>query len=105
MVWAKRDLARGQENTSAVHEPVPANIFMDEAVAVMEWGAIGPDPEHPTGYYRYKGPSFRDARFYTEEVLSIWEKDRCTYHEHPGRPEGYSCTASRNSDTTGSKNS
>lgn len=70
--WAKRDISRGEENPAAVHEEVPARIFMDERWVVTEWGTIGPDPEHPTAWYHQHGPHFREVRFLTADVLKVW---------------------------------
>jgi hypothetical protein len=70
--WAKRDLRRGEADPAAVHEAVPANIFMDDAVVVTTRDQIGPDQDHPDAWYRYHGPHFRDVKFYSAEVLKVW---------------------------------
>lgn len=71
-IWAKRDSRRGQANPAAQHEAVDISLFLDELVSVTEWGTIGPDPEHPVATFRYRGPTFREARLYSSDVLRLW---------------------------------
>jgi hypothetical protein len=70
--WGKRDARRGEPNPAAEHEAVAVSLFLDELVALTEWDTIGPDPEHPTAIFTYRGPTFRDVRFYTIDVLHSW---------------------------------
>jgi hypothetical protein len=71
-IWAKRDLPRGQANPVAQYEAVDVSLFLDELVSVTEWSTIGPDPELPLAIFKYRGPTFREARLYTADVLRLW---------------------------------
>jgi hypothetical protein len=67
--WGKRDV--GEPNPAAQYEAIPASLFMDHRVSITEWGTISVNPEHPMAISEYRGPRFREARFYTAEVLSL----------------------------------
>jgi hypothetical protein len=70
--WGKRDLRRGEPHPAAEYETVPVTLFLDELVTLTEWDTIGADPDHPTAIYKYRGPSFRDVRFYAADVVQLW---------------------------------
>jgi hypothetical protein len=70
--WGKLDTRQGQANPAARYQAVPASVFIDELVSVTEWGTVSADPEHPTAIHNYRGPSFRDVRFYSSEVMDVW---------------------------------
>ena len=71
-----RHTARRQANPAAQYEAVEFSLFLDELVSATEWGTIGPDPEHPVAFLNYLGPTFREARLYTADVLRLWPAQR-----------------------------
>jgi hypothetical protein len=70
--WGKRDARRGEPNPAAQYEAVVASVFLDELVSLTEWDTIGPESEHPTAIFTYRGPTFREVRFYAADVLQVW---------------------------------
>jgi hypothetical protein len=69
--WGKRHNRRSEPSE---YEAIPASVFLDELVSITEWGAVGPDPEHPTALFKYRGPTFREVRFYTADVINVWPR-------------------------------
>lgn len=72
LIWAKRDLPDRKANPSAQYECLDAGLFLDELVSVTEWGTVGPDPELPVARFKYCGPTFREGRLYTADILGLW---------------------------------
>ncbi len=70
--WGKRDARNGSPNPQAEYEAIPATVFLDDMATVTEWGTLGADPDHPTALFEYRGSTFRDLRFYTDEILTLW---------------------------------
>jgi hypothetical protein len=70
--WGKRSGRRGQPDPAAEYEAIEARVYLDELVAVTEWGAIDADPDNLTAIVEYRGPSYREVRFYTGDVQQIW---------------------------------
>jgi hypothetical protein len=61
--------AWGKRTQDAQHEAIPAGLFLDDLVSVTEWDTVEGDPERPS---KYRGPTFREVRFYSEGVLNVW---------------------------------
>jgi hypothetical protein len=70
--WGKPNTRQGQPNPLAQFEAIPASVFIDEAVSITEWATVSADPNHPTAIYSYHGPTFREVRFHSAEVLTVW---------------------------------
>jgi hypothetical protein len=75
-IWAKRDLPRGQENPAAQYEAVDSSLFLDESIVVRKGGTIEPGSDTLGAIFDYRGPTFRDARLYTKDVLRLWPAQR-----------------------------
>lgn len=71
-IWGKKDLPGRKENPAAQHERIDPAVFLDERVTFTDWDTVGPDLEHPTAHLKYHGPTFRDVKFYTSDVVRLW---------------------------------
>ena len=70
--WGKPNGRRGQPNPAAEYEAIKASVYLDDLVSLTEWNAIGADPDNLTAIVEYRGPSYRDVRFYAADVLQVW---------------------------------
>jgi hypothetical protein len=71
-VWAKREVKPNTLNPSAQFEKLLGSAFMDDCLTLNNWGTVGADPERPMARYHYQGPTYREARFQTNDVLAVW---------------------------------
>jgi hypothetical protein len=69
--WGKRDARRGVPNPTASYEAITASVYLDDLVSITAWGTVGADPKQLEAICNYHGPSFRDVRFYTADVLKV----------------------------------
>jgi hypothetical protein len=69
VAWGKRNAPLGRPDGTAVHDHIPAALFLDERMELTEWGTL----ETPFGH---RHPGYSDVYFYTKDVLGIWRPPR-----------------------------
>lgn len=74
----------GRVITTPEYEVIPSAVFMDDHVTITERDEVGGHP----GWHEYRGPTYRNVRFLSSEVLGIWPSDVGDLGTQPSKSVG-----------------